>query len=179
MNDLPDDLKELESALSQMSPKQPSAEFLRSLQEIAQTKAEPNSKSNQPALSILELPWVRWGFGLAAVLALLMGAVTQFPMHILSPDSNPSKNANEEPNSGSPMLVTTGEPDTAGSSTQENKSIPLAIEELGVLDLQDGAPIQFIRMRTLDYSISSETEGTRVIRTQAHEQILPVRMNYY
>lgn len=179
MNDLPDDLRELESALSQMSPKQPSADFLKSLQEIANTNSEPNSKRPQPALSILERPEVRWGLGLAAVLALFMGAVTQIPFHWLSTDSNSSQTHNEGPNSSSPIMATTVDSKNAGSSAQENKSIPLAIEELGVLDLKDGAPIQFIRMRTLDYSISSETEGTRVVRTQAHEQILPVRMNYY
>ncbi len=161
------DFKELESELSRLKPNQTPPGLIQSLKSIEHQRRPQKST----ATSGRDIAWIGWGAGIAAALTLLLIVAQKFPLQNIDPDNQ----ANSESQSNTDMQSIASEP----SESLKTQSIPVAIEELGVLDLRDGAPIQFIRMRTLDFSITEASDGEHIVRTQPHEQILPVRMNYY
>jgi hypothetical protein len=172
MNELPEELKELESILIRIRPAKPDEVLMQTYLKIGQ---KPCASHATPKGVFLLSTWMKWGIGSAATATAV--ALVLIALAIMS---RPSKESLQQESGlkSYPMdiaAISTEEP----INEPEHSSMILAMDELGTLDLNDGPPIRLIRMKTLDYKISDEINGRRVIKTQAREQILPIRLSYH
>ena len=172
MNEMPEEFKELESALQQIRPAEPDDVLMQTCLKIGQKPCTSHSRAKR-AFSLTT--WMKWVIGSAA--SATAASLVLIALVIMSRSSKESlqQESGIESHPMNIAAIRTEEP----LDEPEHNSMILAMDELGTLDLNDGPPIRIIRMKTLDYQVSEEINGRRVIKTQAREQILPIRLSYH